>query len=184
MSIALYGEIVYKSLFFGVRSGETYECKVDGVCEDGTSSSTLVQTVTLPSEDTSRQRNCGVLPPVDLSNTTPLEELYEGDLFWAGDFPVQVTSSSGRAGIFSGEGNVVVPYLFFQRFAVRFNNVLINRDRCLVRGFVEAVYDDEKNIGNLDNVFEGGSSVGEVLGKYAHLRSGPRCGGVGLFLLA
>ena len=152
-----------KSLFFGVRSGETYECKVDGVCEDGTISSTLVHTVTLPSEDTSRQRNCGVLPPVDLSVTEPLEGLLPGDFFWAGDFPVQVTSSTGGDGIFSGEGNVVVPYLFFQRFAVRFNNVLINRDRRLVRGFVEAVYDDEKNIGNLDDVFEGGSSVGEVI---------------------
>ncbi len=152
-----------KSLFFGVRSGETYECKVDGVCEDGTISSTLVQTVTLPSVDTSRQRNCGVLPPVDLSVTEPLEGVLPGDFFWAGDFPVQVTSSTGGDGIFSGEGNVVVPYLFFQRFAVRFNNVLINRDRRLVRGFVEAVYDDEKNIGNLDDVFEGGSSVGEVI---------------------
>ena len=148
---------------FGVRSGQTYECKVDGVCEDGTISSTLVHTVTLPSVDTSRQRNCGVLPPVDLSVTEPLEGLLPGDFFWAGDFPVWVTSSTGGDGIFSGEGNVVVPYLFFQRFAVRFNNVLINRDRRLVRGFVEAVYDDEKNIGNLDDVFEGGSSVGEVI---------------------
>ena len=149
---------------FGVRSGQTYECKVDGVCEDGTVSSTLVQTVTLPSEDTSRQRNCGVLPPVDLSNTTPLEELYEGDLFWAGDFPVQVTSSSGRAGIFSGEGNVVVPYLLFHRFAVRFDNVFLNSERRLVRGFVEAVYDEtDGSIGNLDDIFEGGSSTGEVV---------------------
>ena len=72
---------MYKSLFFGVRSGQTYECKVDGVCEDGTISSTLVHTVTLPSVDTSRQRNCGVLPPVDLSVTEPLEGLLPGDFF-------------------------------------------------------------------------------------------------------
>ena len=75
-----------KSLFFGVRSGETYECKVDGVCEDGTISSTLVHTVTLPSEDTSRQRNCGVLPPVDLSVTEPLEGVLPGDFFGPATF--------------------------------------------------------------------------------------------------
>ena len=43
---------------------------------------------------------------IDFNNsswpTGPLEGLLPGDFFWAGDFPVQVTSSTGGDGIFSG----------------------------------------------------------------------------------
>ncbi len=148
---------------FGIRPGQTYEYKVGGVCFDGGISYTSIQSVTLPSEDTSRQHSCGILPPVDLSNTAPLEELYEGEMFWAGDFPVEVTSATGGSGIFSGEGNISVPYLLFHRFAVRFDNVFINSDRRMVRGFVETVYDEsDGSVGNLDNIFEGGAATGEI----------------------
>ncbi len=67
----------------GIRSGMTYECRVDGVCEDGSVSSTSIHTVVLPLEDTSRRHSCGVLPSIDLSNVSPLEVLLaEGAYAW------------------------------------------------------------------------------------------------------
>lgn len=152
------------AMLSGVRGGNTYEYRVAGFCEAGIPTFGSIATLTLPSEDTTRLRNCGVLRPVDLSNQEPLEELLSGDQFIAGDFPVHVQEVTGSQGFFTGYGYVHVPFLAFAPFKVTFDNVFINTDRRLIRGVVKTVYDPgESGMSNMNDIFTGGANTGKVV---------------------
>ena len=152
------------ALLSGVRPGYTYEYRVGGFCEPLVPTFGKTAFLTLPSEDTTRLRNCGMLRPVDLSNQDPLDELLNGDQFIAGDFPVHVQEVTGSQGFFTGNGYVHVPFLAYAPFKVTFDNVYINTDRRMIRGVVNTVYDPaEGGLGNLDDIFTGGGHTGHVV---------------------
>lgn len=152
------------ALLSGVRPGYTYEYRVGGFCEPLVPTFGKTAFLTLPSEDTTRLRNCGMLRPVDLSNQDPLDELLNGDQFIAGDFPVHVQEVTGSQGFFTGNGYVHVPFLAYAPFKVTFDNVYINTDRRMIRGVVKTVYDPiEIGMGNMDDIFTGGGHTGNVV---------------------
>ena len=152
------------ALLSGVRPGYTYEYRVGGFCEPLVPTFGKTAFLTLPSEDTTRLRNCGMLRPVDLSNQDPLDELLNGDQFIAGDFPVHVQEVTGSQGFFTGNGYVHVPFLAYAPFKVTFDNVYINTDRRMIRGVVKTVYDPtESGMGNMDDIFTGGGHTGNVV---------------------
>jgi len=155
---------VASAMLPGVRAGKTYEYRVAGFCVENSPTYGAVHTITLPSEDTARMRSCGILPPVDLSDQTPLDRLEPGDYFMAGDFPVFVREVSGGGGYYTGEGYVSVPFLASAQFKVVFDNVFINSSRRMLRGIARTTYDgSESAVGNLDHIFEGGSQAGNVV---------------------
>ena len=148
------------ALLPGIRAGHTYEYRVAGFCDaDIPTYNSHTGRVSVPSEDTARMRNCGVLRPVDLSNQEPLNELSGGEQFLAGDFPVHVGQVSGSSGYFTGSGYVHVPFLGNAPFKVTFDHIFINTDRQMVRGVVRTVYDaSEGGITDLDDIFAGGNA--------------------------
>lgn len=153
------------AMLSGIRPGNTYEYRVAGYCEMGIPTyNPLIGSLTIPSEDTARLRNCGILRPVDLSNQSPLDVLSSGDQFLAGDFPVTVLDVTGSQGYFTGTGSVNVPFLANAKFKVSFDNIFLNTDRRMLRGVVKTIYDaSEGGIGNLDDIFVGGSETGNVM---------------------
>ena len=149
----------------GIRAGHTYEYRVAGFCESEIPTyNEHVGKINLPTEDTARLRNCGVLRPVDLSNLEPLEGLADGDQFMAGDFPVHIQQVTGSQGYFTGHGYVHIPFLGNAPFKVTFDNIFVNTERRMVRGVVKTVYEaSESGIYNTDDIFIGGSNTGKVV---------------------
>jgi hypothetical protein len=64
---------------------------------------------------------------ITLSNTVSLPELCRFDTFKAADFLVEVESVKGSNGWFSGTGLVLVPYLNFVKFQVRFDDISVRQ---------------------------------------------------------
>lgn len=149
----------------GIRAGHTYEYRVAGFCESEIPTyNEHVGKINVPTEDTARLRNCGVLRPVDLSNLEPLEGLADGDQFMAGDFPVHIQQVTGSQGYFTGHGYVHIPFLGNAPFKVTFDNIFVNTERRMVRGVVKTVYEaSESGIYNTDDIFIGGSNTGKVV---------------------
>ncbi|MDR2126366.1 MAG: fibronectin type III domain-containing protein, partial [Prevotellaceae bacterium] len=138
--------------FFSLQLGATYQYRVGAKCTNGNFIYSNVYEFTMPETDTARQANCGVLPEVDFSNQNPLQELKVGDVFMASDYPVTVTKIAGGNGIFTGEGWVMLRWIFNVRVAVEFENININTDKRAINGIINFKYNkDWKNIGNLDN---------------------------------
>jgi len=59
-----------------------------------------------------------------------------GDIINAGDFDVTITKVTGANGTFSGEGAVVVPFLNQVKGRVAFDNITVNNDKRMVKGFM------------------------------------------------
>jgi hypothetical protein len=140
-----------------------YEVMVGGLCgENFLNYCDPIRVKTL-AKDTIKDVICGVFNRPELANTTPIASLKVTDIITAGDFPITITKISGSNGVFTGEGFVASPWLGFVPFKVNFNNITVNTNKQLVRGFIETAYDPTwKNILNIDGYIEGGNDVGTV----------------------
>ncbi|MDR1552722.1 MAG: fibronectin type III domain-containing protein, partial [Prevotellaceae bacterium] len=148
-----------KYTFYSLQRGSTYQYRVGAECTNGNLVYSSLFEFTVPEYDSARMANCGVLPKADLSNREPLQELKVGDVFMASDYLVTVTKISGSNGVFTGEGWIMLRWIFNVRVAVEFENIPINTDKRAVGGIINFKYSkDWKNIANLDNYSDGGKS--------------------------
>ncbi|MDR1938732.1 MAG: fibronectin type III domain-containing protein, partial [Tannerellaceae bacterium] len=142
---------------YDIQRGTVYEYRVGGICTTGAPVFTNTGEITVPTVDSTRLANCGVMPKFDLSNKEPLPELKVGDVVMLSDYPMTVTQVSGSNGHFSGEGWVPVNWLLETKWEVEFSNITVNTDYRLIAGSARAKYDEsEGNIANLDDITEGG----------------------------
>ncbi|MEZ4986323.1 MAG: hypothetical protein R2795_15000 [Saprospiraceae bacterium] len=80
--------------------------------------------------------NCELTDTTTLQTGVPLiTTLRPGDSFFAGDFRVEVVEAQG-AGVFSGTGRIVVPYLNQVVVNVRFDGITVNEQCQLAEGEV------------------------------------------------
>lgn len=140
-----YGDQVQVS---NLQPGVTYEFRVGGTCHELTDFNqgytyTSINTFTMPTADESVSYSCGIVPEINITNTTPLENLGVNETFTAGDFPVTVTaiSPSPLGGGWEGDGFIVVPYLADTKIAVEFSGIKINTDYQLIDGVIQTTYD-------------------------------------------
>jgi hypothetical protein len=147
-----------KAVLRSLPRSTTYEYRIGGVCEFGG------QPVFAPvSEATIGARslsNCGVAPQVDLGNRELLPELKAGDIVTVGgDFPMTVTRVTGGSnGIFAGEGWTPINWVFEAKFAVEFDDLMINTDYRQIGGKVRGKYDkNNSQIADLDAFTDGGT---------------------------
>ncbi|HYF70096.1 MAG TPA: hypothetical protein VD884_18270 [Ohtaekwangia sp.] len=151
------------AVLYGLQSGGTYEYRVASLCMTGVPVYGDIFTVTLPATDSARLAQCGIMPEVNLLNQEPIQELKTSEVFVAGDFPITITRLSGANGTYTGEGWTVIPWLNDAKVAVEFTTIVINTDKQMISGFVEAQYDkNESQVANADDVFEGGFDQGVV----------------------
>lgn len=152
-----------KTTLYGLQSGGVYEYRVGGFCVPGQPLYTPILEATIPTADSARLAQCGIMPAINLTNQEPLKELKTSEVIMANDYPVTVTKVSGSNGVYSGEGWVIVPWLNDAKIAVDFTSITVNTDRQMIAGYIDAKYDKkEGQIANLDDVFEGGFDVGTV----------------------
>ena len=111
-----------------------YEIELKANCPDGNSewvsAGSIYLSESLPNDD---QYECNApigVYPVD--NLELLSSLSQGEIFYAGDFEVIVSSISGSNGTFFGKGYVKVPYLNGARLNVKFSGININTDYYLI----------------------------------------------------
>jgi hypothetical protein len=79
----------------------------------------------------------------------------------ASDYPVTVTKISGGNGVFTGEGWIMLRWIFNTRVAVEFENIIINTDKRAIDGDVNFKSNaNQNNIGNLDKPGENEGSGG------------------------
>ena len=123
-----------------LQSNEVYEYQVTEVCQDGVNRQSAPQD-TFKLGRVSRNNGyyvCGVNTSVDVSNQTALPTLRKGDTIQAFDFAVVITKVSGSNGIFSGEGEIVVPFFNKAKMTFEFNGIFINIQKRLVNGYLDA----------------------------------------------
>jgi hypothetical protein len=148
---------------YGLQDGSTYEYRVGSYCMVGQPVYSPILSITLPNTDSARLAQCGIMPNINLTNKEPIKELKTSEVIMANDYPVTITRISGGNGDFSGEGWIVVPWLNDAKIAVQFTNIVVNTDKQMIGGYIDAKYDKtEGQIANLDDVFEGGFDVGSV----------------------
>ncbi len=150
-----------------VSAGNTYEYRVGGICTVGAGATfSDMRAFTIPPRDSVSNKQCGILPNINISNQKKLETLKVGDLVKVGDYQVTILSlTSASNGSFSGTAALTMNILNIidARIKVMFNNVVFNTDKQLIKGFMVTSYDKTgKQIGDLDKVFEGGGDVGKV----------------------
>lgn len=147
-----------------LRPGTTYEYQVLKKCLISESEYSISQTfTTLEESDETSLIDCGISPDMNIENMEPLEQLFLGDIFKAGDFPVKVTETNGSNGRFSGKGYVTFPYFNSIKVAVHFTNVFINNQKQLAEGMVMTVYDPKwGNILDVDEVIDAGEDIVDV----------------------
>ncbi|MBE2206033.1 MAG: hypothetical protein IAE84_00540, partial [Saprospiraceae bacterium] len=81
--------------------------------------------------------NCALTDTTSIHNGVPLiSSLKKDDSFWAGDFEVKVTESTGT-GIFFGKGIIQVPYLQQAKVNVALHGVKVNEQCQMVAGEVK-----------------------------------------------
>jgi TANFOR domain-containing protein len=152
-----------RMMLYDLKKDKIYEYRVGGTCDNGiTYSYSDIKILTMGGGSTANA-DCGVLTAEPtIANRTPIQTLLTGDEITAGDFPVKLLQVSGR-GSFTGAGYVTVPFLGQNRVKVKFTGISVNTDKQLIGGLIETTYDTtEKQIGNLDQVIEGGGDVGIV----------------------
>lgn len=153
---------------YNLEPGTTYEFRVGGQClspvanQDPGYTYAAIQTFTTPSEEADTYYNCGIAPKVEISNKEPLPNLGINEVFTAGDFPVKVKKISGKNGVFSGEGFIVVPYLSMIKIPVEFKNIKINTDYQMYAGTVLTTYDPTwSNVMDVGDIFGDGPGGGQ-----------------------
>ncbi len=154
-----------------LQAGVTYDFRVGGTCHSltdlnqGYSYSTPNQ-FTMPTADETVSYSCGIVPEIEITNTTPLGNLGVNETFTAGDFPVTVKQIQGGNGTYSGKGYIVVPYLADTKIAVEFTGIKINTEYQLYEGVIKTTYDPTwsgvEDVGDLFNGGDGQVNITEV----------------------
>ncbi len=127
-----------------LKPSTTYDYQVAAKCKFEESEFSEIQRVTTDTEeDETADYNCGIVPDnVAITNRDPHPRLKAGDRITAGDFIITLTDiTSQSSGIISGKGFVQIPYLKYARFAVVYDNVLVNSDNQLAQGEIVTVND-------------------------------------------
>ncbi|NMH85952.1 fibronectin type III domain-containing protein [Flavivirga algicola] len=127
-----------------LKPGTTYEYQVAAKCKFEESDFTEIQEITTETEeDETANYNCGIVPDkIAITNRDPHPGLTTGDRITAGDFIVTLTNITSQSnGIISGKGFVQIPYLKYARFAVVYDNVLVNSENQLAQGEIVTVHD-------------------------------------------
>ncbi|URC11005.1 fibronectin type III domain-containing protein [Flavobacterium sp. B183] len=152
-----------------LKPNTTYEYTVGSSCDVGKYIHSSIYEFTTIARDEIVFQGCGIKPdPKDLTNQTPLPELFPNDVISAGDFPIVVLHATGSNGNFSGDGYVTLPFLekFRKlidaaealspkdgegnskwnlsentRIKITFDNIGLNTDFKLISGEIVAGYD-------------------------------------------
>lgn len=154
-----------RMMLYDLKKDKTYEYRVGGTCDNGlTYTYSDIKTLVMAGTDSAVNTDCGMLVAEEnIKNRTPIQTLLTGDVITAGDFPVKLLQVSGQ-GAFTGAGYVTVPFIGQSRVKVRFTGITVNTDKQLIGGIIETTYDPkESQIGNLDEVIDGGGGVGIVV---------------------
>lgn len=152
----------------GLSPGTVYECRVQGKKMNAWGSFSNTDTVLMPKLPVIE---CGSpFTPLEVSNREPLLELMRLQEFDAGGFmvtvidPYALTTEPGR---FTGRGFVQVPLFGHKKIRCEFTDIFINTDFQMIEGSIRLICDhaDGKNaIWDVDEVFEGGTDNGTVIG--------------------
>lgn len=120
----------------GLQPNTAYEYQLMSTCGSFESSFGNIATITTP-DMAQKGYTCGLAPEnfnLDPSQLIPV--LKVGEVINAGDFDVTLTKVTGASGTFSGEGAVVVPFLNQVRGRVKFDNITVNNDKRMVKGYM------------------------------------------------
>ncbi|OHT45418.1 fibronectin type III domain-containing protein [Flavobacterium tructae] len=173
-----------------LKPNTTYEYTVGSSCDVGKYIHSSIYEFTTIARDEIVFQGCGIKPdPKDLTNQTPLPELFPNDVISAGDFPIVVLHATGSNGTFSGDGYVTLPFLekFRKlidaaealspkdgegnskwnlsentRIKITFDNIGLNTDFKLISGEIVAGYD----AGNWDNMLDGDKLVDDIAAAF------------------
>ncbi len=115
----------------------------------------------MPTADETVSYNCGVVPDIQITNQTPLQNLGVNETFYAGDFPVTVKEIQNNGGRFTGNGFIVVPYLADTKIAVGFEGITINTNYQLIEGVVKTTYDP--TWGNVESADDFINGLGDLI---------------------
>lgn len=156
-----------KVIITNVAAGNTYEYRVGGTCAIGAGATfSNIRAFTIPPRDSISNKQCSILPNINISNQKILETLNTGESVKVGDYPATILSvTSAGNGAFSGTAALTMNILNIidAKIKVSFSNVVFNTDKQLIKGFMVTSYDKTgKQIGDLDEVMEGGGDVGKV----------------------
>ena len=117
--------------------GTTYEYQVQGICEGLPGEFSQVMAFSTPAPSAS-DFVCGQdAPEFNLENNQPKETLGTGEKILAGDVEVTITVVTGGNGIFSGEGEVELPFLNHLKIKAIFQNITINTENRLIAGEIQ-----------------------------------------------
>ncbi|WP_298734621.1 fibronectin type III domain-containing protein [uncultured Chitinophaga sp.] len=156
-------------MIYDAVPGRKYEYRVGGSCSLGSQTMGELHGFTVPSRDTSRNKNCGLLPDIKLANQTPIQALQPDDQIMAGDFPVRLLQVKG-AGSFSGYGYITIPFLGYNRLKVKFDNITVNTDRQLIGGVIMTTFDPvERQVVKVDSVVTAFSNLAGVINDLVRL---------------
>ncbi|MFC4095521.1 fibronectin type III domain-containing protein [Euzebyella saccharophila] len=157
-----------QTTLWDLKPGTVYEYQVQKQCTvTGSDWSVTKQFTTFIADEEAAVYDCNITPNFNLSNKEPLPNLYAGDAFKAGDFPIKVLETSGSNGRFTGKGYVTIPYLNSIRVGVAFTNVLVNTDNQLVEGSVVTVYDPSmRNILDIDEAIDTVTDAVDAVGEF------------------
>ena len=117
--------------------GTAYEYQVQGVCEGLPGEFSPVMVFNTPAPSAS-DFVCGEdAPEFNLENNQLKETLGTGEKILAGDVEVTITQITGANGIFSGEGEVELPFLNYLKVRAIFQNITINTENRLIAGEIQ-----------------------------------------------
>lgn len=120
----------------GLKPNTNYEYQVMSACGSFESAFGNIASITTP-DMSQKGYSCGA--PLENFNLDPsqlIPVLKVGEVIDAGDFDVTITKITGGNGVFSGAGEVVVPFLNQVKGRVTFDNITVNNDRRMVRGYM------------------------------------------------
>lgn len=139
-----------------LRAGTTYQYYIESWCGSNNTVESQTFTFTTPEKEYARFENCGQQGnEINISNTTPLSNLYPGDVFTAGGHKITVISASGTNGNFTGTGYAEINFMGETKVAVEFEGIAVNTDFELFRGMVQTTYDEnESGIIDIDQVVD------------------------------
>lgn len=132
----------------GLRPGNTYAYQVKSQCGSFGSVYTPSGTfTTVGAEEANLEVACSptALPPPRLDASTALPLAQPGSFFKVGHFNMKVTEVSGGAGVFSGRGEIFVPFLA-TTLSVSFQSLGVNLEGQVVSGTVTADFVDEQSL--------------------------------------
>lgn len=117
-----------------LKAGVTYDIALEGVCSTiHSNNSPVITQQTLQSGQSAFE--CGRAPgSFSLDNKTPIASIIAGDVILSGDFEVNVTEATGGSGVFTGKGNMSLPFMNYVKVQVSFTKISINTDKRVVNG--------------------------------------------------